>query len=356
MEKIFNSLYEKIKTNKKNKDEGKQNSIVFPFTRFSEMFPGWEKGKYYLLTANSGIGKTKLAKFLSITTVYEFIKSNPHLKYKIFYFALEETKEDFWLGVISTILYEKYQIDVSPSQLKSLGKFNLEESVIQKISECEDIVTDMENYIEVIDHVSNPTGIYKHVKRYFDNPEIGSDIQDINNTEAKGYKYVDENLWVFIITDHISLLSQENIEGSRLSLHETMGLFSKQYCLKKFCKKYHCVTINIQQQESAKEKQEFYRGETIEEKLEPSLDGLANNKECQRDVDVVLGLFAPARYNIQYYRSYDISKLGDKYRAMKVLKDRHYGCANRYVHLKFNGATNYFSELPKPSEIDYNQI
>jgi replicative DNA helicase len=356
MEKIFDTLYEKIITNKQNKEEGKMNSILFPFPRFSELFPGWEKGKYYIASANSGVGKTKLAKFLSITTVYQFIKLNPHLKYKIFYFALEETKEDFWLGVISTILYEKYNIDISPSQLKSLGNFTLEQSVVEKLQECKDIVNDMETYIEVIDFVSNPTGIFKTVKRYFDDPLIGKEIQDEHNSEAKGYEYTDPNLWVFVITDHISLLSQESIEGYRLSLHETISLFSKQYCLKKFCKKYHCITINIQQQESGKEKQEFYRGETIEEKLEPSLDGLGENKTTQRDADVVFGLFAPARYNIQYYRGYDIVKLGDKYRALKILKDRHHGCANRYVHLKFNGATNYFSELPKPTEIDYNQI
>jgi len=214
----------------------------------------------------------------------------------------------------------------------------------------------MEKYIEVIDHVSNPTGIYKHVKRFFDNPEIGEDIFDQNNQVAKGYKYKNEDLWVFVITDHISLLSQENIDNNKLSLHETMGLYSKAYCLKRFCKKYNCVTINVQQQEASKEKQEFYKGETIEEKLEPSLDGLANNKETQRDADLVLGLFAPARYNIDYYRGYNIKLLGDNFRSMKILKDRHNGCANKYVNLYFNGASNYFEELPKSTEIDYQKF
>jgi hypothetical protein len=72
--------------------------------------------------------------------------------------------------------------------------------------------------------------------------------------------------------------------------------------------------------------------------------------------DIVLGLFAPARYSIDYYRGYDIKKLGDSYRALKILKDRHYGCANKYVHLKFKGAVNNFSELPKPTEIDYQNL
>jgi hypothetical protein len=280
---ISDDLIAKIKKNKLIKESGQQTSIVFPFSRFSEVFPGWERGKYTIITANSGVGKTKMTKFLTITTVYNFIKSNPNLKYKVFYFALEESSDDFWLGIISELLYEKYQIELSPPQLKSLGNFTITDDIFRKVEECKHIIDDMTNYIEVCDHVSNGTGIAKTVKRFFDNPEIGEEIPDPDNKLSKGYKYKDDSLWVFVITDHISLLTQETINGTRLSLHETMGMYSKQYCLKKFCKFYNCVTINVQQQESSKEKQEFYKGETIEEKLEPSLDGLANNKECQRD-------------------------------------------------------------------------
>ena len=70
--------------------------------------------------------------------------------------------------------------------------------------------------------------------------------------------------------------------------------------------------------------------------------------------DLVLGLFAPARYRIPMYRGYDILKLKDRYRSLIFLKDRHYGLANTYVHLYFNGASNYFEELPLAEEFKKN--
>jgi hypothetical protein len=115
------------------------------------------------------------------------------------------------------------------------------------------------------------------------------------------------------------------------------------------------VTINIQQQEASKEKLEYYQGQSIDEKLEPSLDGLANNKETQRECNLILGVFAPERYNIGRHRGYDIKKLGNKYRSLKILKDRDNGLVNYYIGMFFNGAANYFEELPTADTIDYTK-
>lgn len=68
----------------------------------------------------------------------------------------------------------------------------------------------------------------------------------------------------------------------------------------------------------------------------------------------MLGLFSPARYKIAKYRRYDITKLNDRYRSLIFLKDRHYGLANTYVDLFFNGASNYFEELPPAEEFINN--
>lgn len=355
-ETMFKELVDKLKLNKRLKDEGKITSVLFPFNRLSKLFPGWTKSSYSIITASSGIGKTKLAKFLSVTSVYEFVKNKPEIESKIFYFALEETSESFWLGIISTLLFEKYQISLSPNQLKSLGEFYLTDDVLQKVEDCQELIEDMQNYIEVVDYIFNPYGIYKYVADYFANPAIGHEEFETAHAEkvSKRYVYTNPNLWVFVITDHISLLTPEKGE----SLHEAMGRFSKHFCLKGFTKKYGCVTINIQQQEASKEKAEYYQGISIEEKLEPSLDGLANNKETQRDADLVLGLFAPERYGIKRHRGYDIGKLKNKYRSIKFLKDRNNGLINFYIGTYFNGATNYFEELPPAvdmTEQDYNK-
>lgn len=361
--KIFNQLYESIEKNIIKKESDGVTSILCPFERLSKRFPGWVKGTYNLFTASSGIGKTKFTKFFTVTSIYEFVKKNPYVKVKIFYFALEENKETFWLSMLSSILSDRYNIVLSPHELLSLGKFNLDRDLLEKIKSVQEEINMMEENIEVIDNTFNPYGIYKKVRDYFDNPEIGEfeKFQTETGTINGKFKYKDDDQYVFVITDHVSLLVPDanGKFNQQNNLHDAMNYFSQEYCLKQICKRLGCIVINIQQQSAAKEQQEFHRGQTIEKKLEPSLDGLADNKLLARDADLVLGLFAPTRYEINEYRGYNITKLKDSYRSLIFLKDRNYGLANNYVHLYFNGATNMFKELPTKEQMSdeiYNQI
>ena len=104
-------------------------------------------------------------------------------------------------------------------------------------------------------------------------------------------------------------------------------------------------TINITKQQFTNS------GESIVVKTEPSLDALANNKEIQRDDYVVLSLYSPDRFGFEDYHEYDINRMRDTFRAIKILKNR-LGTPNKYVHLLFDGATNQFAELPFPDERD----
>jgi len=349
-EEIFNSLLNTIETNKKAKEEGKVTSLLFPFERLSQKFPGWERGHYYCITAATSVGKTKLTKFLAVISVYKFIKEHPEIDYKILYFALEESKEEFWLSMISSLLYEMYEVTLSLAQLKSLGNYTLDDDTLAKIKQCKQWVDDMSSKVDVIDHVYNGYGIYKHVHDWhLDNGnEVGG-----NAEEKIGKKYVPTNLnlWVFVIVDHISLLTPEKGE----SLYEAIGKFSKHYCLKHFVKKLNCVTIAVQQQDMTNDKQEYHQGQSIDEKLEPSIPGLANCKETARDYHFIMALFSPVRYSITRHRGYDIKILKDRYVSLKILKDRHYGLANKYIPLYFNGATTFYSELEEATKIDYTE-
>ena len=107
------------------------------------------------------------------------------------------------------------------------------------------------------------------------------------------------------------------------------------------------MPVNVQQQSSDKEKVQFtYKGESIESKLEPSLDGLGDCKVTQRDALVIFGLFSPERYAIAKHLGYDITKLKDRYRSLSILKNRR-GRPNLKLPLYFEGSTNTFEQLPE---------
>lgn len=351
-QETYSELVKSLEVNRDRKLSGLHNSILTPFPNFNKYFPGFERGKYIITTASSGIGKTKITKFLFVINSYKFCKVY-NIPLRIYYFALEETKNNFWLSIISTQLFHKYGIEVDSKTLKSVGESILTEDLLIKVKEVEKEVSDMMNYIEVIDNISNPFGIYKYVREKSEiyGKKIGEGFNAI-------YKPNNPEEYVFIITDHISLLTAEKDPdtGEKMSHWQAINKFSQEYCLKGFCKRWNYITVNIQQQEAAKEKQEYtFKGNSIEDKLEPSLDGLADNKLTQRDCDLVLGLFSPERYNITNFRDYNITKLKGCYRALKVIKDRDFGLDNSYIHLYFNGAINIFKELPSSKVIDYSK-
>lgn len=55
--KLFERVYQKIIDRRERILSGKINCIPLGLPRFEEEFPGVEKGKYILVTANSKVGK-----------------------------------------------------------------------------------------------------------------------------------------------------------------------------------------------------------------------------------------------------------------------------------------------------------
>ena len=61
-------------------------------------------------------------------------------------------------------------------------------------------------------------------------------------------------------------------------------------------------------------------------------------------------MFSPQRYNIPEYRDYNIEMLGNRFRALSVLKNRD-GEADINIGLKFIGEVGHFSEFKKAREM-----
>lgn len=348
----FKDLVRVIERNKQIKEDGGITSILGPFERLSQYYGGFTKGSITAITASSGVGKTKFVKYFTVTNVINRIR-NTNIKAKIFYFALEENQTDFWLSFISGYLYQHYKINISVAQLKSIGNYKITNDLMAKIKKAEQYIQSIQEVVECVDYIRKPSGIVKYVKRYFDNPEVGQFVhrqREDGSREFTGYKYNDENLWVFCIIDHISLLSNEDMPHSKIKYtsYQTFDLMVKDYILDIFSKKFQMVNVVVHQQTPSSEKAVYTsKGSLIEEKIEPSIEELHINKGVHQDYEVVLGLFNPSRYDIDVHNGYDISLLGRNYRSLKFLKDRHFGLENSSLGLFFEGASGTFQELPR---------
>lgn len=109
--------------------------------------------------------------------------------------------------------------------------------------------------------------------------------------------------------------------------------------------KYEYIPVVIQQQASAQESNENFKLN----KLRPTLDGLGDSKICARDYDVIIGLFSPFRHAIPTYEGYDITKWRDNIRFLEIIAGRE-GGGGTVCPLFFDGAVNFFTELPKSDD------
>lgn len=363
----FKSIYDKLVINKQNHDSGYYNCIPFMGMERLEMYlPGIEQSTYYLLAAASGVGKSKLARYLFIHNPIVFLENNPDsgIELDILYFSLEESKEKIILAEISKYLYSKYNLVISIKQLASVGRYNVISSEdLAKVRLAEAHVRKFLDRVTIYDNVRNATGIYKTVRNfamtvgtYYDKDgkpltpeEVMQVTGGIGETYKKvaGYKLHNPKHYVIVMTDHLGLLQPESGE----TLWQTMGKMSSNYNLH-FRDKFGFIPVVVQQLAADKERVESnFQGKTIEDKLEPTLDSLGDNKTIARDVNVALGLFDPARYKIDNHNGYDITRLKDRYRSMNIMKSRD-GIANKKLPLFFNGAVDFFREMPRTDNID----
>ena len=220
--------------------------------------------------------------------------------------------------------------------------------------------------VHLIRGVDKPYAIYKYCTEFLEDHEIGdwqlgpkkvwvpAEKKLVTRMERDRFTFVHPDHYVLIIIDHMALVQPEKGQTQ----HEALRTLSSRY-LVNLRNIYGCSILALQQQTSEKEKQQYtYKGASIESKLEPSLDGLGNCKETQRDADEIFGLFAPDRYEISDHRGYDISRLRDNYRSLSVLKSRD-GVPNMRLGLYFDGAVNYLAELPPAKEMtkaDYDKV
>lgn len=362
---------EDLKRIKAIREKGELLCIPFynSFPKLSRFIPGIVKGIMYKVTAGSGVGKTQLTKALFVLAPLNYLRQNPNskIKIKIFYFALEESEEEFIDTLICNQLAFKFGIRMDVMTLKGYREKFVTDEIMLKIEQCADDVDYFMEHIEVVDSVSNPTGMYKYCRTYsekvgthhwksVDFTKTGSDGQKVVTKEKVYDRYEpnDPNLHVIVIGDHISLITPEKDKDSDkyLNQHQSMARWSTKYCRGQMTKHWGWTVVNVQQQEQGSEKQHYTNsGESVQSKTEPTLDGLANNKEIQRDDYVVISLYSPDRFGFNDYHGYNIDIMRDTFRAIKILKNR-LGVPNKYVPLLFDGATNRFMELPFSEETE----
>lgn len=338
--------------------EGKINCIPLPFPRFREEFPGIEQGKYYIITGGTKSSKTQLMTFLFIINTVLYIYENPGvITAKIFYFPLEETKENVTLRFMAYLLNytTKGKYHISPTDLKSTDERKpLPEEALEAMNskEFNEIMALYESIVEFRDE-QNATGMHKVIKNYaethgktfyndieFDTVDEFGNKQHVKTKEFDHYEPDNPEEYVIVLSDHVGCL---HLERDIPSLKQNIERWS-DYCL--FDRnRYGYIFCNLQQQNSETTNVEAFKVN----KIRPTKDGLKDSKKPGEDCNVLIGITNPYVYELSEYLGYDIKTMKDNARFMEIVLNRD-GRANGICPLYFDGAVDVYKELPLPTD------
>ena len=351
----FLDIQEENKIRRQRIIEGKYNCLPFPFTRFRKVYPGVEQGKFIIITANQKVGKSKLADYLFIYEPLFYMMEHPELRIKVLYFSLEMSAKEKYNEFLCHLLNRLDRVHIDTRRLRSVDKPC--DPHIFELLESERYQKYIKAYEEMVifnDTDKNPTGIRKFYRDYalkhghynFTTVQVQNEFTgDLENKKVldpiNPYSQDDEDEYRIIILDNAANVSPEKGYDT---LFKAIEKVSKDGIIAK--KQLKFIFVLIQHQAQAQEGIENMKLD----QMEPSAAGLGDNKTTSRDVNCIMGLYNPSKFNKKDHLGYNILRLKDNGRFLKFLEDRDYGAGGNICPLFFDGATSIFKELPLVSE------
>lgn len=320
--------------------EGKEQGYSIGLSKLEQVIDGACKGVYTLISAESGVGKSS---FMLYSYVYRPLMD--HLEdnnFRISLFSLEMPADKIMAKLLSTYIFEKYNIRLSVKQLLSVQKgFILNDECYNIVKECIPWMKKVESILTIYDKSATANSIYSNILKELE------DRGRFEETDKRKIYYPDNpDLVHLVIIDHLARI----FCAPGNTLKQEMDLVSKYlYSLKNRC---GISPIVIQQ---------MNRGiQNVERRKEglvtPLTSDLKDTNSSVEDAEIILAIFSPNKAKLSTHRGYDIKQLEDKYRSIFVLKSR-YGESNVEDSIYYDGKCNKWVELPASNTIyDYEKF
>lgn len=334
----FENTLKFIENGKKGRNKGFSYSIN-ELNRFVKI---WE-GRYYLIFALSGVGKSKFVYHQHIFNVIDQqINHNIVENLQIDLYSLE-ISPTIVTGIMMIYYLQEYKnIITDTNQLFSYDKEiygNLYKAIHSP--ELKEYMSKVNNYLNIYTSLTFPqlkTNIEKSLA------EKGTITKDKNGYITNYESTYKQKLYQIII-DHISLSS--NI-GSKTK-YESIGVYSKYlFAMRNIT---GITPVMIQQVNPD-------RSRKPEDTVSPSHEDLRDNKETFNDCDIGLAIGSPFKHKIRDWKGYKIypttnygEGLQDRFRFVDIRKNRYGNGANQAIPTLFIGETSSYNNLAKPDNL-----
>ena len=320
-------------------------------TNVNKYIYGTHQARYYLIGADSSVGKTTIADFMYTLKLWEYAKRTGK-RVKIFYCSFEVSKVDKMARWVSYYVFNKFGKHLPSDYILGRISGNLpSKEELSMIMVAYSIVEEMMNDIVFVQDVVHPTKIFEDlIEAHYSKEgtviraEVGSEEKTKGRKGyVKGYIPNDPNLMTVLFIDHLALTGSEQ----KLDTKGVMDRMSK-YCIV-LRNLFHTTCVIIQQ--FSTDLMSFHRtNKKNPQSIAPQRIDFGDSKATFRDADVVFGLVNPMVYDFDKFEGYQImndsgEELGQCFRAMYLMKNR-YGPSGRLLPLFLDGLTGTVYDLP----------
>lgn len=326
---------------------GENDGYPNGFTRINKYIHNVQKGRYYLIGADSGVGKTTLVDRAFVIEPILFCKEQK-LPIRVDYFSFEIGKSIKRASWASRFVFKHHKLRMPVDYILSQGaqKLSTEHRVL-----LNEIAPELEDFMRSIHWVWNtmtPSNVFKYLFRIATTRgafiyETYFDADEVEKKRIVGYKAKNPSEPWIIVMDHIALLEEEN----GLSLKQTIDKMSAYFVFfRNIC---NATVVPVQQFNS--ELGSIERQKYKKSALAPQKSDFGDSKYTYRDADIVLGLLKPIQFDMAEYMEWDITRLGNYAIWMFLMKNR-YGPANKSFGLIPDPVIGTFTELPPNTAMD----
>lgn len=338
------SYYDKSKIERENGKKGLNNGIPMPasWKRMKEVLPNIQP-KYYVLLADSGVGKSKLGHFIGMyNTFFQFIQGTIK-DFELWLYTAEMTIEEV-IGEFHALYYYHVKGRLTDiDQIYSYGENSITKELDEFLAskEVEEITNKLEKKVHIINERINSGFLYKEIQTIARNNGI---VNRDKNGKFISYTKHNPDKWIIILFDNFQKLNRTKDENSlRESIIKVSAYMDVGRLLFRF------VMIAMQQVNRNNKSFDRYKYEQFFHKEEDLKDSEAPFHDCQ----VCISQISPYKLDLDEFDNYTIKGnegLEDRFRALKIIKNRG-GQAFGVNYFMFLGECAMYKEIPYPEKL-----
>lgn len=338
---------------------GGNSGLNMGYPRLSEYIPGIQPSTIYCIGSNTGAGKTSFTMSSMCYSPFDDYlakkAAGEDIKLKMFIFSMEMHSDILMTKGVCRRLFKEYGILTDVNYVLSRGKYRISQEIYDKVLETRKYFEEFEDVATILGS-DNPTGIAKLLKGHYLNNGVEErhPITIMEDGQQKTIQVFDRYVpnhpksYTIAIFDHIKLTRSQQGWNTKQVIDKMMEhiiSFTNDYCQ---------TSVVVQQLNRGNSNTDRINSSDID----PRLDDFADSSDVQFGSHYVITLTNPFMFQQGTYRGYDIKRLQDRFRGLRILKSRD-GSSNISLGLSYLGEAGVFRELKPADQMtvdDYKEI